>query len=480
MSRSTLPLSARLALWYAVTLGLLLGAFALFCFVGFRAASQRAFDRHLAHELGTIAPLVRWQEGGALDTAYLAAAAPAATRITGSGATFARVLASGGEVLWSSDNFAGRDGLPVLASDRAESRTWNGTAVRSLTRQVGDQDTRAEDTRIEDTRVEVTGYEWTGPGALRGLAGMLAVGVLLGVLVALAVGWWLAQRALRPVAVLTESAASLASEGAHLGGRLPASFAHRDELTDLADTFNELLGRLEASVARERRFTSNAAHELMNPLAALRSDAEVALRRPRTDDAYRDVLGRVVEESERMASSVEGLLHLARAEALARTPGARLDLSALVLSRVERLGARAQAASLTLTTDVEPGIRLAAQAAPLVQIIDNLVDNALKYTPGGGSVRVALTHLHAGGVCSGTARLVVEDTGIGFDGEADRLFDRFYRSDAPDVQARPGTGLGLAVVKAVAEAYGGRVGCASDGPGLGARFWAELPCVGEE
>lgn len=468
MIRSPLPLSARLALWYAVTLGLLLGAFALFCFIGFRAASQQAFDRHLMHELGTIMPLLRWQPDGTLDTAYLTASAPAATRITGGGATFARVVSQTGDVLWTSDNFSGRDGLPVSLGEGAASRTWDGSAVRSLVRS------------MPNARVEVTGYEWTGPGALRGLAGMLAVGVLLGVLVALAAGWWLAQRALRPVAVLTDAAASLAADGAHLSDRLPASFAHRDELTDLADTFNDLLGRLEASVARERRFTANAAHELMNPLAALRSDAEVALRRPRTDEAYRDVLGRVVEESERMAASVEGLLHLARAEALARTPEARIDLSALVLTRVERLSARAQAAGLTLTTDVEPGVRLAAQPAPLVQIIDNLVENAVKYTPSGGSIRVSLTHRGKGAACSGAARLVVDDTGIGFDGEADRLFDRFYRSDAPGVQARPGTGLGLAVVKAVAEAYGGHVGCASDGPGKGARFWAELPCVGEE
>jgi signal transduction histidine kinase len=470
MKRYALPLSVRLALWYALTLGLLLGAFALFCFAGFRASSQRAFDRHLAHELGTIAPLVRWQPDGTLDVAHLNTSAPPATRITGGGATFARVLTAGGDVLWASDNFSGRDGLAVLTSDGAESRAWGGTSVRSLARSLSN---------ALGTRVEVTGYEWTGPGALRGLAGMLAIGVLLGVLVALAAGWWLAQRALRPVAVLTESAASLAEEGARVGGRLPATFAYRDELTDLAGTFNELLGRLEASVARERRFTANAAHELMNPLASLRSDAEVALRRPRTAPEYREVLGRVVEESERMASSVEGLLHLARAEALGRTPDARLDLSALVRQRVDRLGARAQAAGLTLAADVEPGIRLAAQAAPLVQIIDNLVENAIKYTPSGGSVRVALTHRHGGGTCSGTARLIVEDTGIGFGGEADRLFDRFYRSDAPDVQARPGTGLGLAVVKAVAEAYGGRVGCASEGPGAGARFWAELPCVGD-
>ena len=108
----------------------------------------------------------------------------------------------------------------------------------------------------------------------------------------------------------------------------------------------------------------------------------------------------------------------------------------------------------------------------LAEVIDNLVSNAVKYTPAGGRASVRLTH------ADGTARLEVTDTGAGFDAATcERLFARFFRADTPEVQAEPGSGLGLAIVKAAVESYGGSVGCASPGPGRGAAFWVELPCL---
>ena len=130
---------------------------------------------------------------------------------------------------------------------------------------------------------------------------------------------------------------------------------------------------------------------------------------------------------------------------------------------------------MSLTVDTAAGVRVAAEAAPLGEVVDNLVSNAVKYTPPGGRAVVRLTH------AGGTARLKVADTGAGFDAAAcERLFDRFFRADTPEVQAEPGSGLGLAIVKAVVEGYGGTVGCASPGPGLGATFWVELPCLSGE
>ena len=466
----SLPISARLALWYALTLLLLLSGFAVFCYLGFHAAAHRSFDRHLDHEWDAVAPLLR-ATGSGVDVSALERAASVATRLEGPNGTFVRVLTTEGDVVYQSANVEGLPPLGVVLPEGDDvlrtSREWAGEPVRSRVSPV-----QAPGGALKGY-AEVSGVEWSRHRELRDLGRMLMLGVALSVLFALGAGWWLARRALRPVAVLTDAAGRLASDGARLGGRLPSDFETRDELTDLAETFNGLLGRLEASVERERRFTSNAAHELMTPLATLRSEAEVALRREREPEAYRETLGRVVEDVAEMTGTVQGLLHLARAESLVKTPEARLDLGALVEQRVERVRGEAAARGLRLELDVDPGVRLAAEAAPLAEVVDNLVGNAVKYTPEGGRVSVRLGH------ADGTARLEVEDTGPGFDeATCERLFDRFFRADTPEVQAEPGSGLGLAIVKAIVQGYGGSVGCASDGPGQGATFWAVLPCLG--
>lgn len=467
---SALPISARLALWYALTLLLLLSAFAVFCYAGFHAAAHRSFDRHLDHEFEAVAPLLRAGDGG-VDASALDGARSVATRLEGPNGTFVRVLTPAGAVAYASANAAGMPTWGVELPEGREplrvSREWAGEPVRSRVSAV-----RTARGALAGY-VEVSGVEWSRHRELRDLGRMLALGVGLSVLLALGAGWWLARRALRPVAVLTDAAAQMAAGGARLGGRLPADFETRDELTSLAETFNGLLGRLEASVERERRFTSNAAHELLTPLATLRSEAEVALRREREPDAYRETLRRVVEDVGDMTGTVQGLLQLARAESLSRSVDARLDVGELVTRRVERHRAEASARGIALTADVAAGVRVAAEAAPLADVVDNLVGNAVKYTPEGGRVSVRLTH------AGGTARLEVEDTGAGFDGATcERLFDRFFRADTAEVQAEPGSGLGLAIVKAIVEGYGGAVGCASEGPGRGATFWVEVPCVG--
>ena len=270
---ASLPISARLALWYALTLLLLLSAFAVFCYAGFHAAAHRSFDRHLAHEMGAVRPLVRVGPDGALDASALASEASVATRLEGPNGTYVRVLSPRGAVVYQSRNFGGTPPLGVdVEGERAFSRDWAGGPVRTL---VGPLRTARGATA---GYVEVTGYEWGRHRELRELGWTLVAGVLLSALVALGVGWWLARRALQPVAVLTEAADRMATSPSAMGRRLPADFETRDELTALAETFNRLLGRLEASVERERRFTSNAAHELMTPIATLRSEAEVALR----------------------------------------------------------------------------------------------------------------------------------------------------------------------------------------------------------
>ena len=468
-----LSISVRLALWFGLALLLLLSAFGAVVYGSFHALLHRDFDRHLLHEERELMPYVAvGPDGPAFPS--LGGLRSVAYSTEGVSGTYVRLLGPAGEVRYRSPNFAGRDALPVALprtpETASQSRTWQGAPARTRTVPLVGSGGRVAGW------LEVTGFEWSLHQGLHQLAGSLALGVLVSVAFALAGGLWLARRALRPVGALRTAADRMSA--ADLSARLPTEFGVRDELTDLAETFNGWLARLEASVARERasvererRFSADAAHELLTPLAALRSEAEVALRRDRTPDGYRDVLGGVVAEAERLGETVQGLLRLARAERLARGADERADLAAVAVSRAEAHRAAADAKGVTVATATPDGpVWAAAAEGPAAEVVDNLVQNAVKYTPPGGRVEVAVRR---GG---GAVVLTVTDTGVGMDAAvAGRAFERFYRSDEPAVQAEPGSGLGLAVVRAVVEAYGGDVSAASDGPGSGSRFTVTLP-----
>lgn len=467
LHRPPLPISARLALWYGLTMLLLLSGFAVFCYTGFHIALHRDFDRHLTHEQRELLPFVTvGPEGPRFEG--LERLTSVAYSTNGVYGTYVRLLSPEGDVHYRSPNFEEHAALPVALPEEVEEvslgRDWEGLPAR----------TRLVPVRTQGGALsgwlEVTGFEWSLHRELHRLALTLSIGVLFSVAFALVGGWWLARRTLRPVSAMTEAAARMSARD--LSARLPVDFGTRDELTELAETFNGLLARLDASVARERRFTANAAHELLTPLATLRSEAEVALRRERDAPAYREALERLLLDVERMTGTVRGLLQLARVETLVKRPEDRLDLSALVAERAARFRPEAEAKGVSLDVDVATGVAVTAEAAPLAEVVDNLLANAVKYTPVGGRVAVRLTH---GG---GTAVLRVTDSGVGFDAaEAGRLFDRFYRSDVPAVQAEAGSGLGLAIVKAIVEAYGGEVQGHSAGPGQGSAFEVRLPCL---
>ncbi len=471
--RRPLSISVRLALWFGLALLLLLSAFGTVVYASFHALLHRDFDRHLQHEEHELMPYVEVDPDGPA-FASLEGLRSVAYSTDGVFGTYVRLLGPDGDVRYQSPNFEGHDALLVVVPDApetaSESRTWQGEPARTRTVPLVGAGGRL------DGWLEVTGFEWSLHQGLHQLAGSLALGVLVCVALALAGGLWLARRALRPVGALRTAADRMST--VDLSARLPTEFGVRDELTELAETFNGWLARLESSVARERasvererRFSADAAHELLTPLAALRSEAEVALRRDRSPDGYREALSGVVAEAERLGETVQGLLRLARAERLVRGPGERADLATVVTSRADAYRATADAKGVSLTTSLpdEPVWTSAAEGS-LVEVVDNLVQNAVKYTPEGGRVEIAVRRGNGGPV------LTVTDTGVGMaPAVTERAFERFYRSDDPVVQAETGSGLGLAVVRAVVEAYGGEVSAASDGPSAGSRFTVTLP-----
>jgi signal transduction histidine kinase len=286
--------------------------------------------------------------------------------------------------------------------------------------------------------------------------------------------WVVTGRALRPVERLRRQVDSI--EASDLSRRVDAG---DDELGALAATMNRMLGRLEQSQAVQRRFVSDASHELRSPLATMRQYAELAVAHPETVPAGE--LGEVViAEGERMQDLVEGLLLLARLDEGQRPPTAPVDLDDLVLREADRLrrtggrpGERSTAVEVD-TSGVGPG-RVEGNDRLLARVVRNLVDNASRHAEGRVELRV-----HSESTVRGERVLfTVADDGAGVPSEdRERIFDRFTRLDEGRARDVGGSGLGLAIVRDVVQAHGGTVTVGAGdgrGEGAGAAFTVDLP-----
>ena len=296
----------------------------------------------------------------------------------------------------------------------------------------------------------------------------LLVLVPLGAVLSAAGGWLLARRALRPVDRMSQSALKISAED--LSQRLERR-GTQDEIDRLADTLNAMLGRLEAAFAEMQRFTADAAHELRTPLTALRGGIEIALRAERSPDEYRRVLASSIEEVDQLIRLAEDLLLLSRSTiglTAARHP---VDLEPLCLEALE-LGVRlAKGKGVNVSLGATVPAVVQGDAGALRRALVNLVDNAVKYTPAGGSVVISLER------AGDRVRLVVEDTGIGIDpADTRRIFEPFVRLDAGRSRDTGGSGLGLAIARSIVLAHGGTLEVQSR-PGGGSRFTIDLPAA---
>jgi heavy metal sensor kinase len=288
---------------------------------------------------------------------------------------------------------------------------------------------------------------------------LLLLGLPAGVVASGAAGYLIARRALRPVERMTSQAQTITA--ARLSDRLPVENPD-DELGRLASVFNGMLGRLESSFGQMRRFAGDVSHALRTPLTAMRTVGEVTLRGPSDPDAYGAALASMLEDVEELTRVVDRLLTFARAESghltLAPEP---IDLSDLAEDVASELRVLAEEKHQTLTVVAHGRPRGKADPLVLRQSVVNLVDNAIKYTPEGGQVRLELW--------DDTAAAVVEvsDSGPGIpEHQQGRIFDRFYRGAPAQRSTAPrGAGLGLSIAKWAVEANGGnlRVRSTSDG-----------------
>ena len=304
-------------------------------------------------------------------------------------------------------------------------------------------------------------------GVLRGLLLTLAVGLPVLVCIAVAGGYVVMRRALRPVDELTLGAERITSR--NLGERLPVAHTG-DELERLSVSLNRMVARLDEAFTHVRRFTADASHELRTPLTVLRGELEAAAQKDGLDPELREVLGSALEETERLSKIVESLLAISRLDAgEARVERARIDLAELAATTTEQLRLLAEDKNISLASRAGTRVEVEGDRARLKQVIVNLLDNAIKYTPEGGSVELAV---RAG---DESAVLEVSDSGVGIPSDAlPHIFERFYRVDKARSRQMGGSGVGLAIVKSICAAHGGRVRVASE-EGKGSRFSVELP-----
>jgi heavy metal sensor kinase len=285
---------------------------------------------------------------------------------------------------------------------------------------------------------------------LQQLSLILVLGLPLGIAIAGFGGYSLARLALAPVNRMAERARLITAE--RLSERLPVDHPE-DELGRLATVFNQTLGRLEASFEQMRRFTADVSHELRTPLTAIRSVGEVGLRERRDGSDYRAIIGSMLEEADRLSGLVDRLLTLSRAESgHAKLTIEVVDLKELAEDVVNYLGVLAEEKGQSLTVDAVGSPRGSGDRLVLRQSLVNLVDNAIKYTPNGGRIRIEVADTASG------PSLAVSDSGPGIAPEVrSRIFDRYERGADARSDDIGGSGLGLAIAKWAVEVNGGEL-----------------------
>lgn len=290
------------------------------------------------------------------------------------------------------------------------------------------------------------------------------------VVIALGGGYVLVKRALLPVDRIAGSAEHISSH--NLSERLPVPQTG-DELERLSVALNHMIERLDAAFQHSRQFVADASHELRTPLTVLRGELESLVENPQLNAAWRERLGSALEELERLTRIVEGLFAISRLDAgEATSEWLPLDLSQLATSTAEQMSLLAEDKDIHVTCKGAMGVWVAGDRARLKQVIVNLLDNAIKYTPEGGTVSMTVD------AHDSKAVLEVSDTGLGIPPDAlPRVFERFFRVDKARAREQGGAGLGLAIVKSICTAHHGRVE-ASSSPGRGSRFRVELPLAG--
>ena len=299
---------------------------------------------------------------------------------------------------------------------------------------------------------------------------LLALGLPVVWIVGVGGGYVLVQRALAPVDQIARTSEQITQH--NLSERLPVA-GTGDELERLSLSLNRMIGRLEDAIQNSKRFVADASHELRTPLTVLRGELEQLAADKRFDADTRENLGSMLEEVERLAKIVEGLVALSRLDAgEAQAEWVTFDLAELATTTAEQMNLLAEDKRISVSCEAKPAVLVKGDRARLKQVVVNLLDNAIKYTADGGAIHLRVRRQN------GHALLEVEDNGMGIAADAlPHVFDRFFRVDKARSRDLGGAGLGLAIVKSICTAHGGEVQVAS-APGKGSLFRVTLPQAG--
>ena len=471
---------SRLTIWYTVALGVTVVAFGTLLYLERQQSSLRELDQRLGLEADLAN---RWLSesynvlGRIVTTAGTSPALdPGISAYLEAARDYLVVTDTSGQVLALSE--AARNlNADVLQQLTAELHTVR-LAKHSGTLDLGPP---VSPVRFLAMRVEAAGPEIGGllvatstrevafgPAQLLRSMLLIAPVILIG---AALVGYWLAGTTLRPVQGIMDEVEAI-SDGRSLHRRLAVPRSG-DEMARLALTVNGMLARLEKSFASLHRFTADASHELKTPLMVLRAGVERALVHPGTPGEILQSLDETLAQINQMTEMVESLLTLARADE-GRAPLAveEADLRDLLSDVTETAGMLGESAGITVSSEMpDQPVRLAVDRHRIQEMLLNLVTNAIKYTPSGGTVALSLADQ------DGVVSFTVRDSGIGIaPGDLPHIFDRFWRADPARSRTgqHPGTGLGLAITKWIAEAHGGSITVQSR-PGRGTLFTVSLP-----
>ncbi|HUK23715.1 MAG TPA: ATP-binding protein [Terriglobales bacterium] len=432
---------------------------------------RSAFDSALHGRAMSVAALVRFSEDEHPHLIFDSAQAPPS--LDHEQQDMYEIFGSDGKVIGRSPQWAD----PVATSQPAGRPYWNA--------QVGHERYRV--IRLDTPVLDSEGPEVTASATITVLyaastdeirervwevAILASMGslVLLGLATAITV--WAVRKGLGPLAALATSAGEVTARDWKL--HAPEEALATIELAPLTAAMDRMLATLERAFTSQREFVTNAAHELKTPIAVLKSTLQLALQKPRTADQYRNDLQNALEDAARLESLTHSMLRLARAEQL--RPGQRLDLPTLDLAAscetsAERWRPLAEAKSVRVQLETGGTPQIKGDPDDLEIIWNNLLDNAIRYSPPGGEVRLTISR------DNGQARIEVRDQGPGIrQQDLQNIFGRFHRSDASRSRETGGYGLGLAIAKAMVEAYGGTIG-AETLPSRGTAFCVKLPIL---
>lgn len=462
MKLSPRSVRSRLTLWYAAVLAVALVGYALAALLFLFLSMREQLDRNLLEDMETVEGLLTNEAGGfvSLRSLHPEGDEPRFQR-------FIEVWSPNGSILFRSAELRGQTlGGPPAPTEGIEDprprsvRLENGLRVRVASTVY----------HIEDHRVVVRVAHNEEPlwHEVAEFAQTLALGFPLALLFAAFGGYALAQKALAPIDSMAQEAQRISAE--RLNERLSIQNSE-DELGKLARVFNAMLERLQGAFDQLRRFTADASHELRTPLTAIRSVGEVALQEGKSPEEYRDVIGSMLEEVDRLTRLVESLLALSRADA-GHTRLQRATVSLLTVARdasamVEVL---AEEKKQKIEIEGEGDVFVSADPVILGRAIVNLLDNAIKYSPQNTRVLVRV-----GRTAAGQASLDITDEGPGIPSEHQPyVFDRFYRVDKARTREEGGTGLGLAITQWAVATHGGEISLYSK-EGEGSTFHVSLP-----